>query len=235
MGEYEIIQSENHMAKFKNAKLLIFENILNEIKKRKQKNRAFVLGINGIDGSGKTEFAKNFKKFLLSQKINAQIIHIDDFCNSKSIRHSGNDQVYNCFYKTFKIDYIVKNLLIPIQENSDFTTDLTLLDLDTDKYEIKKKYTCDKRTIIIFEGVYLFRKEFISYIDYKIFLDISLNECIKRVKSRDGKDIIKKLNKKYLPAQCKYMKEFLPLEIADMIVNNFDWDSPKIKINSDYK
>ena len=224
-----MIQSENYMTKFENAKLQIFENILNEIKKRKQENKAFVLGINGIDGSGKTEFAKNFKKFLLSQKINAQIIHIDDFCNSKNIRYSGNNQVYNCFYKTFNIDCIVRNLLVPAWNNNDFTTELTLLNLHTDKYEIKKKYICDKETIIIFEGVYLFRKEFISYIDYKIFLDISLKECRKKIENRDGKNTVRKLNKKYLPAQRKYMKESLPLEVADMIVNNSDWDFPKIK------
>ncbi len=218
------------MTRSENIKFQIFKDILDEIKKSRQKNKVFVLGINGIDGSGKTEFAKNFKKFLLSQKINTQIIHIDDFCNPKSIRYSGNNQVYNCFYKTFNTDRIVKNLLIPARDNNNFTTELTLLDLHTDKYAIKKKYIFDKKTIIIFEGVYLFRKEFISYIDYKIFLDISLNECRKRVKDRDGKDIIEKLNKKYLPAQHKYAKEFLPLEIADIVIDNSDWNSPKIKI-----
>ena len=223
------------MAEFENTKLLIFENILSEIKKRKQKNKAFVLGINGIDGSGKTEFAIDFKKFLLSQKINAQIIHIDDFCNPKSIRYSGNDQVYNCFHKTFNMDCIVKNLLIPVQKNKNFSTKLALLNLHTDKYEVKKKYTCDKKTIIIFEGVYLFRSEFISYIDYKIFLNISFKECRKRIENRDGKNIIKKLNKKYLPVQRKYIKEFLPSEIADMVVNNKNWNFPKIKTTSNHK
>lgn len=216
---------------FTSEKLLLFEDILNELKRKKQKGRFPILGINGIDGSGKTKFAENFRKFLSSNKINSQIIHIDDFCNPKRIRYSGKDQVYNCFYKTFSIDRVINELLIPARNLENYNVKLKLLNLSTDRYEVYKKYVFKKDTIIIFEGVYLFRKEFIRYIDYKIFLNISFGECKKRIKNRDGETVVNKLDTKYLPAQRKYIKEYSPIKIADMVVDNTDWNYPKYKIN----
>ena len=43
-------------------RLPIFEEILNEAIRRKHKDRAFVIGINGIDGAGKTKFAESLEK-----------------------------------------------------------------------------------------------------------------------------------------------------------------------------
>jgi tRNA A37 threonylcarbamoyladenosine biosynthesis protein TsaE len=43
----------------------LFAEILNEINQRKSPAKAFVVGINGIDASGKTVFAKNFAEYLL--------------------------------------------------------------------------------------------------------------------------------------------------------------------------
>ena len=65
-----------------------------------------------------------------------------------------------------------EEILIPIHQKSDFSVELTLLNLYTDKYKIKKEFSFDHNTIVIIEGVFLFRKELFSYIDYKVFLDI---------------------------------------------------------------
>jgi len=239
MGEYKIIQSENCMAKFKNAKLLIFENVLNEIKKRKQKNRAFILGINGIDGSGKTEFAKSFKKFLLLNRHKAQIINMDDFFNPKEERYSGNNQVYNYFHKSFNIDILINELLMPISKGKCFRKKLTLLNIKTNKYNIRKEYILENDTVVIFEGIFLFRKELLNFIDYKIFLEISFQESMKRMKNRDipiyGNIMLEKISNKIFPAQKKYLRIYLPFLKADILIDNTNWDFPKIKTSSDYK
>ena len=234
-----MIQSENYMTKFENAKLQIFENILNEIKKRKQENKAFVLGINGIDGSGKTEFAENFKKFLLLNKHKAQIINMDDFFNSKGERYSGNNQVYNYFHKSFNIDILINELLMPIRKGKCFRKKLTLLNIKTNKYNTRKEYILENDTVVILEGIFLFRKELLNFIDYKIFLEISFQESMKRMKNRDipiyGNIMLEKISNKIFPAQKKYLGTYLPFKKANILIDNTDWDSPKIKTNSDYK
>ena len=74
-----------------------------------------------------------------------------------------------------------------------------------------KSYSFDQNTIIIFEGVFLFRKELSPYIDYKIFLDISFEESKNRAKTRDvpvyGEEILTMYEEKYLPSQRRYLEE----------------------------
>ncbi|MFA5086877.1 MAG: HAD-IA family hydrolase [Candidatus Paceibacterota bacterium] len=213
-------------------RIFIFEEILEEISQRKKESRAFVVGINGIDTSGKTKFAEAFSRFLISKNKKVQTINLDDFHNPKEIRYSGKSQADNYYNKSFDIQTIIEKLLVPVREKNEYSVRLALLDLHADKYEKEKTFSFDKDTIVVFEGVFLFRKELDPYLDYKIFIEIPLEESKKRAMVRDvpifGKEIIKKYDEKYLPAQKKYLEESVPAEIADMVIDNADWEYPKI-------
>lgn len=213
---------------------VVFKTVFSEIKKRKQKGKAFVVGITGIDASGKTKFSEELEKFLVSKNYKTQTINLDDFHNPQKIRYSGNDQTDNYYNKSFDTKTVIEKLLIPVKQKNAFTKKLSLLNLSTDNYENKKEYIFCKNSIVIFEGVFLFRKEFFSYIDYKIFIEISFKESIRRAKMRDvplyGKKVLKKYNEKYLPAQKKYLNQFPPLKTANIIINNTNWKFPRIKI-----
>ena len=106
---------------------------------------------------------------------------------------------------------------------------LTLLNLYTNRYEVEKEYFFDRSTIVIFEGVFLLRKELSPYIDYMIFLEIPFEESKRRARKRDSTVVLEKYDKKYLPAQKKYLKEFPPSEAADMVIDNTNWEYPKIR------
>ena len=213
-------------------KLPIFEKILAEIKTKKN-DKAFVVGISGIDTSGKTKFAEALRKFLISKNYRVQTINLDDFHNPKKVRYSGDNQADNYYNKSFNIKTIVEKLLIPIHQKSIFSAKLTLLNLHTDKYEIEKEFSFDQDTIVIFEGVFLFRKELSPYIDYKVFIEVPFEESKHRAEVRDvpiyGEEVLKKYDEKYLPAQKKYLDESPPSKIADMIIDNSNWEYPKVK------
>ncbi|MCK5234842.1 MAG: hypothetical protein KAJ88_03280, partial [Candidatus Aenigmarchaeota archaeon] len=157
-------------------RLPIFETIWYEMQKIKTGKRAFVTGITGIDDSGKSKFAEAFEKYLTEKGSKIQQVHLDDFHNLKSIRYSGDNPAENYYFKGFDINTIVERLLIPIHQKKIFSITLKHLNRDTDQYETEKEYIFDPDTIVLFEGVFLFRKELSPYIDYNIFLDISPEE-----------------------------------------------------------
>ncbi|MFC1958024.1 HAD-IA family hydrolase [Chloroflexota bacterium] len=214
-------------------KLVIFEKILEEILMRKHKNKAFVVGITGIDVSGKTKFAESLAMFLISKDYRPQIINLDDFHNPQKVRYSGEDQAENYYNRSFDINTIVERLLIPIHQKSKHSIKLTLLDLHTDKYEVEKEFSFDQNTIVLFEGVFLFRQELSPYTDYKIFLEIPFEESKNRAAVRDvpiyGKEMLRKYDEKYLPAQRKYLDEFPASKTVDMVIDNSNWEYPRIK------
>ncbi len=210
-------------------KLPIFQRIIKEVEKIKQKDKAFVIGINGIDGAGKTKFAESLEDYLNTKGYQTQLIQIDDFHNPKAIRYAGKDQADNYYNKSFNTNLIVKKLLSPIKERRPLSLNYTALDLNTDEYELNRTFNIDQNTIVIVEGVFLFREKLVPYIDYKIFLDIPLEESKRRAIIRDSEADIKKYDVKYLPAQAKYLDEHPPRKVADIIIDNTDWELPSVR------
>jgi uridine kinase len=217
----------------------IFAHLLEEVRKRKNNDRLFIIGISGIDTSGKTLFAESFQEFLVSQNLRTQLIKLDDFHNPKKIRYLGNDEVENYYLRGFNLDTILRELLEPARRYPDYRVRLKLLDLLTDKYETEKEYSFNNDTVVIFEGVFLFRNEFSPYIDYKIFLEISFEESKRRANERDvpvfGSQILSKYDTKYLPAQQKYLDDFPLKNTTDIIIDNIDWNNPKISWEKEEK
>jgi uridine kinase len=207
----------------------IFDRILDEVLKRKVKDKAFVIGVNGIDGAGKTKFAESLEAYLNTKGYQTQLIQLDDFHNPKAIRYAGKNQADNYYNKSFNIILVVEKLLAPLRRNSVFSTRLTLLDWRTDKYDIEREFSFNRNTIVIFEGVFLFRKELSPYIDYKVFLDIPFEESKRRAIIRDSEADVKKYDAKYLPAQAKYLEEYPPRKVADIVIDNTNWEYPTIK------
>jgi phosphoglycolate phosphatase-like HAD superfamily hydrolase/uridine kinase len=223
------INSFDELLNIFDRKLPIFEKISGEIDQRKPGNRPFVVGITGIDSSGKTLFTESLAKFLISKNRKVQVINLDDFHNPRQVRYSGRNQADNYYHRSFNIQNIIENLMIPARQKGEHSVTLTLLDLLTDKYEIKKEYSLKPETIILFEGVFLFRKELAEYIDFKVFLEIPFDESKKRAKTRDPEAVLNKYDRKYLPAQARYLKDYPPQEVADMIINNMNWEYPYIR------
>jgi uridine kinase len=207
----------------------IYQKILAEIEKRKDKNKPFVVGITGIDGAGKTRFAEDLQRFIIARGLKTQAIHLDDFHNPREIRYSGKNQADNYFNKSFNINLIVEKLLKPLSRKRAFSTRMTVLDYYTDRYDTEREFTFNPDTIVIFEGVFLFRKELAPYIDYKIHLDITFEESKRRAKERDPEAVLARYDEKYLPAQAEYLKKYPPEETADMVIDNSDWEHPHLK------
>jgi len=207
----------------------IFKKILKETETRKKKDRAFVIGVNGIDCSGKSMFADSLEKYLASMGFETQFISIDDFHNPAAYRYSGKNQSDNYYNRSFNINNIIEKLLTQINRKISYQVKLPVLNVQTDKYDTEKGYTFNQNTIVVFEGVFLFRKELSPYIDYKVFLEITFEECKRRAKIRDSQASLEKYEEKYIPAQKRYLNEYPALKTADMIIDNSNWEYPVVK------
>ena len=133
----------------------------------------------------------------------------------------------------FDFTTLVERILSPVRERQEYSVSLTLLDLHTDKYEVNRSYSFDKDTVVLLEGVYLFRKELAPYIDYRIFLDIPPEESRRRAAARDvplfGEEILRSYDEKYMPVQARYLREYPPSDVADLIIDNLNWEYPVVK------
>ena len=213
----------------------IYTTISELIASRKPDNQPLVVGINGVDGSGKTQFTKNLLSFLNQ----AVCIHIDDFHNPKHHRYSRGEQSPEGYYHdSINYDHFANEALRPIKQAKTYPVRVKskLLDLVTDQ-EDHQFLDVFSNSIVLVEGVFLFRPEIARFLDLKIFIDCSFDITLERMKQRDVKDqndlqaindYAHRTQQKYTPGQKLYFKDVSPQSIADIIIDNNDFNSPKI-------
>lgn len=213
-------------------RLPILAKILKDIDKKKQKDKAFIIGVNGIDCAGKTTFAKDLETYLKAKWKRTQLIHMDDFQNPKEIRYAGDDQAENYYNKSFNINLLTDKLLKPVKQNGKVTAKLTVHNLETDKFDTVRNYNIKPDTIVILEGVFLFRRELVPFIDFKVYLDIPFEESKRRSILRDSTAKVAKYDNKYLPAEKRYIREYNPNINADVTIDNTEFEYPKLRDKS---
>ena len=205
----------------------IFHKVIDELIDKEKR----VIGINGVDTSGKTFFTNNLAQFLTAMNIKNEIINIDDFHNPLEIRRQGENEIDAYYGNAFNYNQVICEILKPLRDTGNVDKEVICLNLDTDKYENVKRYCVDKETVLLIEGVLLFRPPIAEYLDGKIFLHIDFDEVMRRAEIRDapkyGAGFLDKYITKYIPIQKRYLREYQPEKNCDIFIDNNDYFNPR--------
>ena len=187
------------------------ENILKFIKAKYEKhrltNQSFVVGINGIDCSGKTTFAKSMSKYFTHHKINNYHLDIDNF---------NNQTIESETYKTFASDsWDEKDL------DKYYELIINYSEVIKAVSESKKKYP-----IVILEGIFIYKPQLMDLFDLKIYLDIDISPGRKRFAKRRSLKRDKRpfdiYDKIWMLSQIRYESEVHPKQISDLVIDYSD-------------
>lgn len=196
-----------------------------------------VVGITGIDTSGKTTLSAKIADALRARDKCVVVVHVDDFHNERSERYiTGVPEPTQYYRHSIDFDRLITEILRPVKQFGQLDIVLTLLDLHSDSWTLERRYTVRNDTVVLVEGVFLLRPEVRQWIDLIIYVDISETEVLRRAQKRDvpaqGRDVMRKYATKYLPAQREYLKRYPPRNFADFIINNDDWTAPVLLTSS---
>jgi len=185
-----------------------------------------------VDTAGKTRFAQDFAAFLQAQGRDVALIHGDDFHNPRIVRRQGDDPVRGYIEHAFNLPLLERELLAPIRRGETFDKTLALIDLDADTPTAIRRYTVRRETLVLVEGVLLFRPPIDAYFDLRIFLHIPFDEVLRRAAARDvphyGDDYLERYKFRYIPVQQWYLETYHPQERSDVVIDNTDYANPRI-------
>ena len=214
-------------------KLEVFQYILEQIEKI-QKDKPIRIAINGIEGTGKTTFAKGLAEYLNQKNINAIHVSIDGFHNNKEIRYrQGRDSARGYYEDSYDEHIFVEKVLIASQSDTPNYTEATH-DLASDQYLDLPPIEISHNTILITDGCHLLKPVYRKHWDYKIYLKTDFNTAEKRGVKREtenlgGQEIAQqKFRDRYHAASQIYREENQPESWADLIVDNTNFEDLKI-------
>ena len=203
----------------------LFSRIIDEIESGKT-DGVFMVGIDGVDASGKTNFAALLSEELRKRYHDVIEASMDGFHNPREIRYRlGRDSPEGYYRDSFNIGVLKTHLLEPLKKGLPYRT--AAFDYRIDSPVDEPEQEPPKNAVLVFEGVFSFRAELRHFWDYAIYLDISPEESLRRGVERDPgekEEIERKYKVRYLPGQELYQTETKPLESADIIV---DYNNPE--------
>jgi len=203
-----------------------------------RKSKPIRVAINGIEGTGKTVYANKLAKYLNSENINAIQVSIDGFHYNKEVRYKqGRDSAKGYYEDSYDEIAFVEKVLESSQSEIPNITKATH-NLETDKYLNLRPTEIDNKTVLITDGAYLYKPNYRNHWDLKIYLKTSFEIAMRRGIERDksslgGIELTKeKYEKRYHKSSRIYLTENEPEKIADIIIDNSDFNNLKLIKNT---
>lgn len=203
-----------------------------------RKTKPVRVAINGIEGTGKTFFARKLTEYLNARNISTIHVSIDGFHFKKEIRYKqGRDSAEGYYEDSYDEMAFIEKVLKSSQSEAPNITKATH-DLETDEYLTLEPIEIPSRTVLITDGAYLFKPNYREHWDLKIYLKTTFEIAMSRGVERDkdalgGFDLTKeKYENRYHKASRIYLTEIEPEKIADIIIDNSDFNNLKIIKNT---
>lgn len=198
------------------------------------------VGIDGVDCAGKTMLADELVEPLHSLGREVIRASIDGFHNPREVRYrQGQVSPKGYFEDSFNTDAVIDCLLSPLGPGGDRKYKTALFDFRTDSVVESAWLDAPREAMLIFEGVFLHRSEFLSYWDFTIFVEAGFDVIIERAYQRDQQLFGTEENTKvlyenrYIPGQKIYLSKCRPFEKANAILKNNNVQSPELIIKKD--
>jgi len=223
------------MTTIQNKRDNVFRVLSDKIIKLVSEKKCVLVGIDGYDGAGKSCFALSLANELSKTSVNLIQSSVDYFHNPRAVRYKpGKDSPEGYYHSSFNYNKLKELLLDPLKLNNGKPYFVKYFNHKKDKIEECKPNQFSKRSVLIFDGIFLHRPELINYWDFSIFLEVSREETLKRCFHRDksgSADIDAAINRRYVEGQQIYFNNVSPQTKATVIVNNEDYNTPWIKEN----
>jgi len=193
------------------------------------------VGIDGGSATGKTHFAEELA--MVIDQLGGTVVRssIDGFHNPADIRQQQGEFSTTGYYEdSFNLSAVISHVLLPLGPDGDRLFKPAIFDYKQEGQVEVKEQEVHSDTVLIMEGVFLFRKELDPFWDFRIFIDADFEVILERALQRDleyfGSEelLLKKYQQRYIPGQQYYRELESPCVKADLVVDNNNFAEPKI-------
>ncbi len=193
------------------------------------------VAIDGLTAAGKTSLAHELAYSLSRRGRPAFRASLDDFKRPWSDRHLYDRQSGEGYYRNaFDHEAGCRLLLQPAGPTADGVVSLCSIDPITQIDHSAVQSVIPPNGVLIVDGVFAYRPEINEYWDLRIWVEIAPELSVRRGVKRDAEasgseEEAEALHRdRYMVGELLYIDEVNPSSFVDVILDNTDFDSPRI-------
>ena len=189
----------------------------------KSAEQAVLVGISGIDASGKGFITEKIAQRLQELGWRVATINADDWLNVPEVCMSRRSPGKHFYEHAMRFDEMFDQLIVPLKENRAVSIVADCADAKGNRR--KHSYEFRKIDIVLLEGVFLFKPAYRRHFDLTAWVDCSFATALKRAIARCQEGLppaetIRAFSTIYFPAQRIHFARDNPQGAADFIIRN---------------
>ena len=191
-----------------------------------------MVGIDGIDGAGKTTFADQLARVISSSGRPVVRATIDTFHKPRAERYRrGPASPEGFFFDSHDLACVRRVLLDPLRAGQRFRR--AAFDVDADAPVDAPLESPRPGTVLVFDGIFLHRPQLREYWDLSVFLDGWDRVSRERSRWQPSGDVWSLLRwcrvvGRYEAGQRLYLELCRPADLATIVIDNNDFGAPTL-------
>ena len=145
------------------------------------------VGVEGVDGSGKTTFADELATAYRRSGREVHVVHLDDFLNPRAVRYRlGRSSPEGFVRDTYDLAAVRELVLAPLEAGREQVIVPRAFDHVADRPVRADSVRVGRYAVVVVEGLFLHRPELRESWDVSVFLDVPFGVSVARLAARDG-------------------------------------------------
>jgi uridine kinase len=187
-------------------------------------DRSLLVGISGIDGSGKGYLAAQLQAHLALRGVIPAILNVDGWLNPPEKRFDQSAPAVNFYENAIRFDQFFSQLVLPLRDGRSIHLEADVVEEIASNYR-NHTYHFKDVPVVLVEGIFLFKPQYRKYFDLAIWIDCSFPTALVRAIDRAQEGLspantIAAYERIYFPAQRIHLDQDKPRENADLIFEN---------------
>ena len=186
--------------------------------------RCVLVGVSGIDGCGKGYVARQLEARLALHGVTPAILNVDGWLNLPEKRFNQSEPAENFYENAIRFDQFFRQLVMPLRDRRSVHLVADFTEETAPQY---RKHTYDFKdvSVILVEGIFLFKRQYRTHFDLAIWIDCSFPTALARAIDRAQEELsaaktIAAYETIYFPAQRIHLSHDHPRENADLVFEN---------------
>jgi len=183
-----------------------------------------LVGISGIDGSGKGFLAAQLSRELERTDLRVALINVDGWLNLPSIRFSPHNPAEHFYRHALRLEELFADLILPLRRRRTHRL-LARHAEETATAYCDHLYDFREVDVVLLEGIFIYKRAYRSHFDLALWIDCSFETALERALRRGQEGLppaetIAAYQRIYFPAQRFHLQRDEPRRGADGVVLN---------------